>query len=136
MSSVLLSGSSPQADAGGVGPALNLGFCCLPLPGPSCLADVQYCCLHPGSSKVISQCLSVLIWVFGSSSLSPLWVQVQPVLVAVAWTHLCVDRQPGSGLGWGCFWSLPGRASNPCGKHTFCSLLFSYSRRYAGISSF
>lgn len=83
MSSVLSSGSSPQADAGGAGPALNLGFCFL-----SCLADIQYCCLHPGSSKAISQCLSVLIWVFGSSSPSPLWVQVQPVLVAVAWTHL------------------------------------------------
>lgn len=109
MPSMLLSGSSPQAGAGGAGPALNLGPCCLCLPGPSCLADIQYCCLHPGSSKAVFRCLSVLIWVFGRTSLSPLWVQVQSVLTAMAWT--CV--WPGSLTV-----ALAGDALGPCqGEH-------------------
>lgn len=61
---------------------------------------------------------------FGRTSLSPLWVQVQPVLMAMAWAHLCVDRQPGSGPGWGCSWSLPGRAPNPVASTPFGLFFF------------
>lgn len=37
---------------------------------------------------------------------------------------LCVARQPGSGPGWGCSWSLPGRASNPVASTPFALSFF------------
>ena len=93
-----------KADAGGVvqprtrGPAASL----FPAPSARLISDIAV--PAPGSSQAIFRCLSVPIWVSGGTSLSPRWVQMQPV--AMAWTCLHVAGQPGSSPGW----SFPGRA--------------------------